>query len=262
MKPKVFRAKPPPRARWEQLNSSQSKVRGFDLSSYQASTVLVVGVGGIGSNVAWALVRKGLGHALLMDDDVVELPNLTRQRFFKRDVGKNKAIAYGKHLCREALFETTILCWPYRFQELLEEGVSLEHCDVIVCGVDNNPTRVAVAKHGLTHDIPVIHAAVSRDANQLYCAVQEAGNACFGCMFPHALNDDSYPCNLPGIIDVLQVLAGFVVYAVDTILCGRHREWNLRSVFLDGSVPDACLSIERRADCPLCSHLKSDGGKE
>ncbi len=197
-----------------------------------------------------------------MDDDSVEERNLPHQQFVKRDIGKNKAVALGRRLSRECLFETKIICWPYRFQELLEEGVSLEHCDVIVCGVDNNPTRVAVAKYGLTHSIPVVHAAVSRDANQLYCAIQESGNACFGCMFPHALNDESYPCNLPGIVDVLQVLAGFVVYAVDTVLCDRHREWNLRSVFLDGSVPDACLSIERRADCPLCSHLKSVGGKE
>ena len=84
------------------------------------------------------------------------------------------------------------------------------------------------------------------------CTIQEPGQACFGCLQPHAINDDSYPCDLPGIIDINQVIAGFMVYALDTILMGRHREWNLRDVFLNGSVPETPAVIEKNPDCPLC----------
>ena len=249
---RTFKTKPCRGFDLEALNKSQGMVHGFDRSAYQASHVLLIGAGGIGSNVAQGLVRKGLGTLTMLDDDFIELPNLTRQYFFKADLGKSKVVQLGKQLRLHGLFPTSIHALPFRFQEWMEEICDVPESNLIICGVDNNPTRIAVTEFGIAHGIPVIHAAVSRDANQLYCAVQETGKACWGCMFPHFLNDESYPCNLPGIIDVLQVVSGLIVYTADTILCGRHREWNLRQMFLDGSVPDSARLIERNPECQLC----------
>ena len=53
----------------------------------------VVGLGGLGSNVAMWLARLGVGHLLLYDFDKVELSNLNRQYYFLEDVGKYKAEA-------------------------------------------------------------------------------------------------------------------------------------------------------------------------
>jgi molybdopterin/thiamine biosynthesis adenylyltransferase len=41
-----------------------------------------IGVGGLISHVAPTLVRKGIGALVLLDDDVVEVSNLNRQRFY------------------------------------------------------------------------------------------------------------------------------------------------------------------------------------
>ncbi len=76
---------------------------------------------------------------------------------------------------------------------------------------------------------------------------------------PSAVNDDSYPCNLPGIIDINQVVAGYTVFSVDTLLMNRHREWNLRMVSLDGSIPDTSINIGRKAECSICK--QSPGGE-
>ena len=250
--PRTFRTKPCRSVQLEQLNSSQGKVGGFDLETYQGSHVVQVGGGGIGSHTANALVRKGIGWLTILDDDQVELPNLTRQLFSKGDIGKNKSLALGRRLEREGFFSTTIHAMPYRFREWAETGHSEEKIDAIICGVDNNPTRVDVSRFGIQHGIPVIHAAVSRDGNSLYCMVQEPGEACFGCMFPHALDDEEYPCNLPGIIDVLQMVAGLIVFSLDSVLCGRSRAWNVRRIFLDGTFSDRTERIERKIECPLC----------
>lgn len=59
----------------------------------QEARVAVVGLGGLGSNVAMWLARLGVGHLLLYDFDKVELSNLNRQYYFFEDVGKYKAEA-------------------------------------------------------------------------------------------------------------------------------------------------------------------------
>ena len=73
-------------------------------------------------------------------------------------------------------------------------------------------------------------------------------------MCPTYLTDTSYPCQLPGIADILAVVAGGIVFAIDSLLAGRPRTWNVRETFLDGSLPDRARTVTRRTDCPLCGH--------
>jgi len=234
------------------LNFSQEKISGFYLEKYQEARILLIGAGAIGSNAASGMIRKGIGRLDICDDDEVELRNLTRQLFSFKDVGKNKAIQLTAILAQQGLFESIISGYPYRFQELLEADINLSDYDAIICGVDNNPTRVETARFCFKNEIPLIMAGVSRDGNQMYCAVQEPHKACFGCIMPSAINDDGYPCDLPGIIDIIQVVSGFIVYALDTVIMNRYREWNLRALFLNGSVPDSTLAISRKKHCPVC----------
>jgi molybdopterin/thiamine biosynthesis adenylyltransferase len=237
---------------WDELNFSQGKISGFDLETYQNAKILLIGGGAIGSHVGLGLVRKGIGHLDILDDDSLELKNLTRQLYHPKHQGKNKAECLAKILSKEGFFKSTIRGYPYRFQEALEMAMDLSGYDAIICGVDNNPTRVSVAEYCLSENIPLIINAVSRDGYQMYCAIQEPGKACFCCIMPRAMNSNIYPCNLPGIIDVIQVVSGITVYALDTILMDRNREWNLRMITLDGSYPDTSAEIMKKDSCPLC----------
>ena len=76
----------------------QQKIPGFDQAVFSKSGVLCIGAGGIISQIAPTLVRKGIGRIALLDDDVVEASNLNRQRFYERDLGKNKAFALAENL--------------------------------------------------------------------------------------------------------------------------------------------------------------------
>lgn len=64
----------------------------------QAATVGIAGCGGLGSNVAVALARAGLGRLVLVDADSVEISNLNRQHFFKDDLGRAKVLALADTL--------------------------------------------------------------------------------------------------------------------------------------------------------------------
>lgn len=50
----------------------------------------IAGLGGLGSNVAIALVRSGVGKLIIADFDNIEQSNLNRQQFFVDQVGKSK----------------------------------------------------------------------------------------------------------------------------------------------------------------------------
>ena len=69
------------------------------MSRLRAARVLVVGVGGVGSWCAEALVRTGVGHVTLMDDDVVAESNVNRQcPATAKTIGRPKVEAMAERL--------------------------------------------------------------------------------------------------------------------------------------------------------------------
>lgn len=62
----------------------------------------IAGVGGIGSNVAVHLVRSGVNHLKIVDDDRVEASNLNRQFYFKDQIGGFKVEMLVNNLKRIA----------------------------------------------------------------------------------------------------------------------------------------------------------------
>src|SRR5271154_7208473 len=112
----------------------QRKIPGFDQAAFSKSSVLCIGAGGIISQIAPTLVRKGIGRITLLDDDLVEPSNLNRQRFYIKDVGENKAIALARNLQPECIVATEIRGYPVRLEDAIEDGIDLG-CDVVICGV-------------------------------------------------------------------------------------------------------------------------------
>ena len=64
------------------------------------ASVGIAGAGGLGSNVAMALARAGVGHLVIVDFDKVEEGNLTRQYFFRDQVGVLKVEALKENIDR------------------------------------------------------------------------------------------------------------------------------------------------------------------
>ena len=60
----------------------------------------IAGAGGIGSNVAFQLVRSGVRHLRIVDFDAIESTNLNRQFYFADQVGQPKASTLAQNLKR------------------------------------------------------------------------------------------------------------------------------------------------------------------
>ncbi|MGM0378971.1 MAG: sulfur carrier protein ThiS adenylyltransferase ThiF [Bacillota bacterium] len=65
---------------------------------FSKKTVVIAGVGGLGSNVATLLTRMNIGKLILIDFDKVQKANLNRQNYYKRHIGMKKVKA-----CKEVL---------------------------------------------------------------------------------------------------------------------------------------------------------------
>lgn len=226
----------------------QKRIPGFDQEIFSKSSVLCIGAGGINSQIAPTLVRKGIGKITLLDDDIVEPSNLNRQRFYIKDIGENKAVALARNLIPECIVATQIRGYPFPLEEVIAHPCL--KCDVAICGVDNNPARVLASWYFRAKNIPVIFTAVSRDGDHGYVFVQDKDGPCIACMFPDMVNDDRFPCpGTPAVADILQAVGALAVYAVDTVLMERLRTWNYRDVTLsDGSLEGSSL-IQVHPDC-------------
>jgi sulfur carrier protein ThiS adenylyltransferase len=64
----------------------------------KTSTVGIAGLGGLGSAIAIALARIGVGKLILVDFDVVESSNLNRQQYFIHQIGMPKVEALKKNI--------------------------------------------------------------------------------------------------------------------------------------------------------------------
>lgn len=232
----------------------QRLIAGFDQKVFSQSRVLCIGAGGLISQIAPTLVRKGIGQITLIDHDLVEPSNLNRQRFYIKDFGRNKALALAENLLPECTADTEIRGNPVRFEEAVAREINLD-CEAVVCGVDNNPARVTVSRYFRHLRVPVVFTAVSRDGDHGYVFIQESRGPCMACLFPDIANDDRYPCpGTPAIADILQAVGSLAIYAIDTLLMQRRRTWNYRTVTLSDGLPDASTIIPIRKSCVIpCS---------
>lgn len=82
-----------------QLESMMSARHSPDVhNAVKSAHVVVLGLGGLGSNVAVMLARLGVGHLTIVDYDRVEPSNLNRQSYYVDDIGRQKSDALKEQI--------------------------------------------------------------------------------------------------------------------------------------------------------------------
>lgn len=79
---------------------SSNSLSPYDMfKNLRNSSVAIVGLGGLGSNLSVLLSSHGLGNITLIDGDIIEESNLTRQVFYKHsDIGCLKVDVLANHI--------------------------------------------------------------------------------------------------------------------------------------------------------------------
>lgn len=136
----------------EEITKALEERHGKEVQDkFSKTTVAVCGLGGLGSNIAIALARAGIGRLLLIDFDKVDVTNLNRQQYKACQVGMDKT---------EAMAENLVEIAPYVKVEVhclkIEESNSLELLNEadIICEAFDAPEQKAMLTNLVLEKMP------------------------------------------------------------------------------------------------------------
>ena len=174
------------------------------------SSVLIVGAGGLGSPIAIYLTALGIGNIRIIDKDIVEISNLSRQIIFSsNDVKKKKssiAINKLKKLNPDIQFKS--------FQKkLTKKNIDqiAKSVDVIVDGSDNFRTRFLINDYCLENKKILVSGAISRFDGQVYTFnFSKNKSPCLRCFMPNIPINSDDNCETEGVIGTLAGIVGTI----------------------------------------------------
>lgn len=248
----------------ERLSSSQLirysrhlRLPGFGSDAQQKlqdSSVLIVGLGGLGCPSALYLAAAGIGTIGLADFDVVELHNLQRQILHTTaSIGERKIQSATQRL--QALNpDPKLVHHP--------EGVTVDNAlelfasyDVILDGTDNFPTRYLCNDAAVLSGKPLVHGSIFQFEGQVAVFDSKNGTPCYRCLFPHIPPVGAVPnCDQAGVIGALCGIVGSV-QAVEAIklLTGLGDTLRGKIAAIDTlAMRWRTLSPPRDPQCPMC----------
>jgi len=220
------------------------------------SRFVVIGAGGLGGPIAYALAAAGEHRIAICDDDRVELSNLQRQvQFTTADVGAPKAATLAGELVRRGARPDAVEAIETRFTpETARELIS--DADVVLDGSDNFPTKFAVNDACVAAGIPFVVGGVLRYTGQVLAVVPGA-TGCYRCLFeqPPEGDDGSDSCANAGVLGAtVAVVAGHCARAALALAAGDHSPAGRLLVFEDiaASGEPRPVVFRQRAGCPAC----------
>jgi sulfur-carrier protein adenylyltransferase/sulfurtransferase len=220
----------------------------------KASSVLIVGAGGLGAPAALYLAAAGVGVLGIAEFDRVDLSNLQRQVLYgSRDVGRPKLDA-----AEARLGDLNPSVKVQRHDGGLDpENVEriVRNYDVVIDGTDNFPARYLINDACVSVGRPDVFGSVYRFEGQV-SVFQPPKGPCYRCLFPEPPPPEASPsCGEAGVLGVLPGLVG-ILQATESlkILLGRGQPLVGRLLLLDAlEMRFKELKVTRDRACARCS---------
>ncbi|MGE8722792.1 ThiF family adenylyltransferase [Leptospira terpstrae] len=219
---------------------------------WRESSVLVIGLGGLGCPAALHLALGGIGRIGLVDFDIVEVSNLHRQTLFTvKDIGLPK-----KDVVSRVLLEHCPWLEIRTFSELVSDLTKpelLDSWDIVLDCTDTISSKYAINDHCIKKSIPLVTASVFRTSAQ-FAIFSGNGKPCYRCLFPDLKEGDTLNCSLGGVLGVQTALAGTYQASLSLQYLLDPTSTDLNSVyFMEWNPPTLYQSkVEANAECPTC----------
>jgi adenylyltransferase/sulfurtransferase len=219
----------------------------------KASSVLLIGAGGLGSPLGLYLAAAGVGRIGLVDFDVVDFSNLQRQVMHGTpDVGRPKL-----HSARDRLQAINPEVRLDLYETRLTSANALtifEPYDIIIDGTDNFPTRYLVNDACVILKKPNVYGSIFRFDGQASVFYPPHG-PCYRCLYPEPPPPGEVPsCAEGGVLGILPGLVG-CIQATEGIklLLGRGSPLIGRLLLYDAlQMTFQEFKVRRNPKCPVC----------
>ena len=170
------------------------------------SKVLVVGAGGLGCPLMLYLAYSGVGNLGIVDNDRVEISNLSRQVLFtKKDLGKFKVMVsknFIKRINKKILVKTFL-------KKINKENIHkiAKNYDFICDGTDNFKSRLLINDYCIKYKKVLISSAISKYDGHVFNFDFRKDGPCLRCFMP-SLPSINQNCESEGIMSTLAGIAG------------------------------------------------------
>jgi adenylyltransferase/sulfurtransferase len=219
----------------------------------KASSVLLVGAGGLGSPLALYLAAAGVGRIGIVDFDVVDHSNLQRQLLHgTKDVGRPKLDS-----ARDRIHDVNPHVEVVGFETALSSANALDilrDFDVVADGTDNFPTRYLVNDACVFLGKPNAYGSIFRFEGQASVFDARRG-PCYRCLYPEPPPPGLVPsCAEGGVLGVLPGIVGSI-QAIETIklLLGQGTSLVGRLLLFDAlDMKFREMKLRKNPDCVVC----------
>ncbi len=217
------------------------------------ATVLVIGLGGLGSPVALYLAAAGIGRLILNDFDAVELSNLQRQiAHADASVGTPKVQSAAETLTALNPLVAVETIGHKLSREALEE--LLVRVDLVVDASDNFATRYLVNDACWRVGKPLVSGAAIRWEGQVARFDPDRPESpCYRCLYPQG-DDQALNCAENGVIAPLVGVVG-AMQAMEAVkaITGVGDPLVGHVLFYDAKRADwRKFRLPKRPACPVC----------
>ena len=215
------------------------------------ATILLAGVGGLGSVIASYLCAAGIGMMKIIDSDKVELSNLNRQILHWNKNIKEKKVISAREKLTNLNPDIKIEAIHKKITEKnvfdLADGV-----DLIIDGMDNLETRFHLNKAAIKFQIPFFHGAISGFEGRVM-TILPGKSACLACLHEKSTPQKEIPvigttAAITGGIQATEVIK--YITGVGTLLTDRLLSFDgITMKFLE-------FKLKRNPDCKQCRGIK------
>lgn len=129
---------------------------GDEIEKLKNSSVIVFGVGGVGSYVVEALARAGIGKIAIVDKDVVDDSNINRQLVaLHSTVGKPK-VEVAEERIKDINPDIDVQAFPVCYTAENADSFDLSEYDFVVDAIDMVSSKLKLIEEAKSLDVPII----------------------------------------------------------------------------------------------------------
>jgi len=170
------------------------------------SKILVIGAGGLGCPLILYLAYSGVGNLGIVDNDKVEISNLSRQVLFtKKDLGKFK-VEVSKKFVKKINKKIKVKTFTKKINEKNIDNIARNY-DFICDGTDNFKSRLLINDYCIKNKKVLISSAISKYDGQVFNFDFRRKGPCLRCFMPKA-PIEAQNCDSEGIMSTLAGIAG------------------------------------------------------